>query len=349
MNHMQHVWPVVGHNFVQEYLEKSLISGKISHAYIFHGPGHIGKAPLVRFFVAALVCQSRHDRGQTPGSFSAVACGVCPSCLSWQKSTHHSDVYWFDQAADAGARSAISIQTVRELHKHETVSTFFSPYKIGVIDGAQFLTLEASNALLKMLEEPPKNAVVILIAETLHHLPKTLISRCHIVPMFPVGQGALYPWLVDRLGDREDALNLSRESFGRPGKALAFVADPSLRADFHKVVVWWLEIFEAESLAQRFGRLDSAWPRSLAGQSLRNWAQNMIVHGTTVARDVIYLQLGHEEYVHSPSFSGRLRSVAQKYETVELLFHIDRLQKAQESLRKNMQPKLLFDSLLASL
>lgn len=340
---------IVGHNFVQQCLQKSLISGKIAHAMFFYGPEHVGKATLVRFFVSAILCRSLSGSPRAGDlSLANLACGTCASCQSF-RSMAHPDLYWFDRDDQENNKAGVSIQTVREIHKHLTVSSFFSKYKVAVIDGAQHLTPEASNALLKILEEPPQGAVIILLAKTLQYLPKTLLSRCQVMPMFPVSQAALYPWLVGQVTDRDQALTLSRESYGRPGMAHIFANEPKTRSDFHDGLRFWLEIFEADSLAQRFGIIDSAWPKSVLGQGLRDWVQQSLVYGVTIARDVMYLQLGHEEYVHAVSFLGRLRQIAKKYEIVDLLFHIERLQKSQEALQKNVQPKLLFDSLLSSL
>jgi len=134
---------VIDQDHIVETLKSSINSGRISHAYLFHGGRGTGKTSIARIFAKEI--------------------GTSPN-----------DLYEIDAASNRG------IDDIRELREGVSVLPFESKYKVYIIDEAHMLTKEAFNALLKTLEEPPAHALFILATTELEKLPETIISRCEV-------------------------------------------------------------------------------------------------------------------------------------------------------------------------
>lgn len=128
-----------GQKHILDYLKKSVENDKLSHAYLFTGPSQSGKNELVLWLTESLKCQGPDIRRIS---------------------------------------EKIGIEEIRKLKKYLSLSAHSSPYKIAIIDQAEKMTSEAANALLKTLEEPRGNTVLILITNKPSSLLKTIVSRC---------------------------------------------------------------------------------------------------------------------------------------------------------------------------
>lgn len=153
---------VVDQNHVKITLQNEIESGKIAQAYLFAGPRGIGKTTIARIFAKSINCTNRKD---------SEPCGQCENCLTIQAGQSF-DLIEIDAASNRG------INEIRELREHVKYPPTVCQYKVFIIDEAHMLTIEAFNALLKTLEEPPKHAIFILCTTEIHKLPETIISRC---------------------------------------------------------------------------------------------------------------------------------------------------------------------------
>jgi DNA polymerase-3 subunit gamma/tau len=155
---------VVGQEHVVKTLMNSVASGIISHAYLFDGPRGSGKTTLARLLAKALNCQNRKEGESEP-------CNKCASCLEITNNSSL-DLIEIDAASHRG------IDEMRELREGIKFAPSRGKYKIFIIDECHQLTKEASNALLKTLEEPPSHAIFILATTEIHKMIPTIISRC---------------------------------------------------------------------------------------------------------------------------------------------------------------------------
>jgi len=153
---------VVNQNHIKITLQNEIESGKIAHAYLFSGPRGIGKTTIARIFAKALNCTDRKKNEP---------CGECQNCVSFQENKAL-DLVEIDAASNRG------INEIRELREHIKYPPSVFEYKVFIIDEAHMLTIEAFNALLKTLEEPPKHTIFILATTEIHKLPETIVSRC---------------------------------------------------------------------------------------------------------------------------------------------------------------------------
>lgn len=156
---------LVGQNHIKTTLKYEIEQGKIAHAYLFCGPRGIGKTTIARVFAKAINCVNRKDGESEP-------CNTCDSCesITLGKSV---DVIEIDAASHTG------VDNVREnIIAVSKISTSGAKFKVFIIDEVHMLSISAFNALLKVIEEPPKNVIFILATTEVHKIPATIISRC---------------------------------------------------------------------------------------------------------------------------------------------------------------------------
>ena len=153
---------LVGQEHVSQTLKNAITSDRVHHAFLFTGARGVGKTSAARIFAKALNCQE----GST-----TQPCGKCPSCIEITKS-QGIDVLEIDGASNTG------VDDIRELRENIRYLPSQSRYKIFIIDEVHMLSINAFNALLKTLEEPPDHAKFIFATTEPHKIPITILSRC---------------------------------------------------------------------------------------------------------------------------------------------------------------------------
>ncbi|MFA5084945.1 MAG: DNA polymerase III subunit gamma/tau [Candidatus Omnitrophota bacterium] len=153
---------VIGQSHITTTLGNAIAQNRVAHAYIFSGPRGVGKTTTARIFAKALNC----ERGPT-----ADPCNKCPSCLEIAQGSSL-DILEIDGASNRG------IDEIRNLRENVKFSPSRGRFKIYIIDEVHMLTLDAFNALLKTLEEPPAHVKFIFATTQAHKVPPTILSRC---------------------------------------------------------------------------------------------------------------------------------------------------------------------------
>lgn len=155
---------VIGQEHVVKTLTNAISGGLISHAYLFAGPRGSGKTTIARLLAKAVNCENRKDGEYEP-------CNKCSSCAEIMIG-NSMDLIEIDAASHRG------IDDIRELRDGIKFIPTKSKYKVFIFDEAHQLSKDASNALLKTLEEPPSHAIFVLATTELHKMLPTIISRC---------------------------------------------------------------------------------------------------------------------------------------------------------------------------
>ena len=153
---------VVGQKHITETLKNQIITGRLSHAYLFIGTRGTGKTTCAKILAKALNCQ--HPENGNP-------CGKCPACAGIEDGSIL-DVVEIDAASNNG------VDNVRQLREEAVFSPVSVKKRVYIIDEVHMLSTAAFNALLKILEEPPEHLTFILATTELNKVPATILSRC---------------------------------------------------------------------------------------------------------------------------------------------------------------------------
>lgn len=163
---------IIGQRRPLRILKGFLRSGRLPHAFIFSGEPGIGKLFTATNFLKTLICKNRDEEFN--------CCDKCRSCVLIDNFTFP-DLRFIKPEA-----GQIKIETIRELNEFLNMSPYDAPFKMVLIEEAEKLNISAANAFLKTLEEPPRDAIIILVTEKLEALPDTIRSRCVRIPFSPL-------------------------------------------------------------------------------------------------------------------------------------------------------------------
>ncbi|WP_418586061.1 ATP-binding protein [Intestinibacter sp.] len=219
---------IKGQNFAKKYLTNSIKSNMVSHAYMFEGPNGIGKNTMARELAAILL--EMENLFNSPDYIEIKPDG-----------------------------NSIKIAQIRKLQSDILVKPYKS-YKIYVIDEAQKMTVEAQNALLKTLEEPPKYAIIILITNNKESLLDTIKSRCEIIKFTPIPMQEVASYLTVNGIDSKRASLLANFSRGSMKKAIELSESEEfhlMREEVQKYVETFLngnliEIMDIQSSIEKY-------------------------------------------------------------------------------------------------
>ena len=207
---------LLGQGKAKTMLTRSLATDRIPHAYIFKGPAGVGRRLFGRGLAAAVNCRD---------SLAATACGVCISCKKIHSGNHP------DLQVISPEKGGIKISQIRTLCRDLTYPPYESEMRVVILEDVHTMRQEAAHSLLKTLEEPPENNLLILTAESSQEILSTLTSRCQVVPFFRLRDDETITVLEDHDVEPGYARLLARLSEGSPGRALQL-------KDTEIVVLW---------------------------------------------------------------------------------------------------------------
>ncbi len=212
-----HPWPVYGHEWAVAHMRKSIANGRIRHAYLIVGPESVGKETLARALAMTLNC-TYEDEAARP-------CGQCSSCKRIASGNHPDMIY---SEAD-GSTGALKIEEIRAITGKIALKPYEARYRIAILRDFDHARPQAQDALLKTLEEPPPQALLILLAPSTESLLPTITSRSQVIHLRALPTETIHEVLVHEHGVAdEQAELLARLSGGRMGWALQAMTDPSM-------------------------------------------------------------------------------------------------------------------------
>lgn len=224
---------VIGQKLAVGLIKRAVEEKRFSHSYLFLGPNGVGKLLVAKLFAKTLNCL----RG------GIEPCGECLSCRKIEDK-NHPDVQWLtrrirDAKSDVSdgwlhpnsfeprkKNPQIGIEMVRFMQKNLSLKPYEGKFKFCIIEGADYMTEEAANSLLKTLEETPKGAIIILLAANVFRLMPTIISRCQKIPFYPLDVSSVKNELTRRYCFEEDyAASIARFAQGSLGRAIETVEE----------------------------------------------------------------------------------------------------------------------------
>lgn len=176
---------IIGHEQIINHLQNAIRMNKISHAYILDGEEGAGKNLLASTFAQTLQC----EKGQVE------PCGQCHSCRQAESENQPDIIRVFHEKPNS-----IGVEEIREqLCNDIQIRPYSSPYKIYLVDEAEKMTVQAQNALLKTIEEPPAYGIILLLTTNSEAFLPTILSRCVTLKLRPVESSLIRNFLMEKL------------------------------------------------------------------------------------------------------------------------------------------------------
>ncbi len=327
------MWQVIGQDKILSLLDYSLKTDTIAHAYLLVGPRHVGKGTLAINLAQALNC----DGPELP-------CGQCRSCQRILEGKH-ADV----TPIGLDSKTEIGIDDIRGLQRLANLPPYEGKCKVFIIDDAEYLSTEAANSLLKILEEPPPRIVWLLLAAEEEHLLPTVISRCQRLELKPVPSERVQEVLVNSYNvDANKAKLLTQLCHGRLGWAVSALANDDILEQRSQRIARLVSLLTptSRSLEQRF-----AYAQELASQFSQNRraGAEIIEIWLDWWRDLMLIKGGCQEAVINVDYEIALEEQAGGLSLSEIKGFLANLCLLQEEISKNVNPRLALEWLMLNL
>jgi len=305
-------------------LQESRQQGRLPHALLLTGPQGLGKGRFATLFAQSLLCQSNNA--------DATPCGQCRYCQLYLAGSHP-DV---SQISPLEGKKAIAVDQIRGLGQFISLKSQYAGHKLVIINPAEAMNINSSNSLLKTLEEPSAETVLLLVTHQPAQLPATIRSRCQEV-RFGIGETAENrAWLAQQLPAGVDIDLLLSLAGGAPFRAIQ-LADEGL-------------LEQRQTLFDSLGQLANLKldPVSLASQLNKanpNWALLCLYFWTA---DMIRLTAADQApaQLSNPDLHESLLKLANQVSLIGLFKLQDRIRQAQQELERNLNPALIMESVL---
>jgi DNA polymerase-3 subunit delta' len=312
-------------------LAARLTQGQLPHGLLITGQAGLGKALLAGAFAQLLLC-----RAPVQGR----ACGSCAGCAQFLADTHpdFNRVELEEREGKAGEegalKSAISVEQIRELVARLQLRSQHRGRKLALIEPAELMSTAAANSLLKTLEEPPADTVLLLVSAHPGRMPATVRSRCQRLAMAAPTDAAALRWLSART-DRDDWPLLLGLTGGAPLAALA-LAESDFAAERRAFLEGLMKL-----------RRGQAHPQSLTSQPKDSYAL-LLRFLWSVVTDLIRLQgAGRDAALINRDQLPLLQMASEGLNLRRLYGYLDRVQAAIQALDTPLNRELAFTVLLA--
>ncbi len=320
-------------------LRTAVRTGRIAHAYLFAGPAGVGRREAALAFAQLLNCER---------PTGADACGECASCRLIATG-QHPDVRTIDVERgkvldpEDTTKTAVGLKQVLALRREVVYPPYQGRWKVYLIADSETLTNEAANSLLKVLEEPPPQVVIILIAEAVNALLPTVVSRCQLLRFSFIPTAAIEQALVDRFSlPRGRARFLAALADGRLGRAAAWATS----GDALQLRESVLDLLGHMAGADALERLDAA--ETLAKE--KETAAEVLEIALLWYRDLLVWQhTQNESLLINVDRIDAIKTQALEVPSAVLSQWVDAVDDAKDALRRNVHPRLVLETLFLRL
>lgn len=321
-----------------EFLRRVISRGKIPHAYLFAGIPGIGKTTAALALTGAINCQQQIE---------GEGCAQCPSCRQIA-SGNFPDLHMIEPDGQN-----IKIEQIRELNRILGFKPLSGKYRVSIIRQAETMTEEAANSLLKILEEPPQNNILILNVTEPQALFPTIVSRCQKILFRPIPVQAIADWLiVQQAMEKEEATALARISEGSLGRAIRMCDEGffEMREEFLSDLMQLPNLTLEQTLdkALQYARKD----KKGAGETGNTGANlfELLSIWKSWYRDLLFVKLKCPSHLLiNVDFSRKLQNISRHTNIESLMESFFILDQSQRDLLQNRNLDLLIENALLSL
>ncbi len=327
---MQSNWNMIGHEWAANMLQTHLANGRWRHAYLITGPQGVGRRTLALRLAQALNCPNPPDVG--------MPCGTCRTCQLFER-MEHPDLTVV--AADKIV-GILKVDQIREVQHRLSLSPYEARYRVALFLRFEEANLNAANALLKTLEEPPARVVMILTAQDSESLLPTIISRCELIRLRTLSIEQTQNGLVEQFQlPANEAQLLAHISGGRPGYAVRHHQAPDL-LDLRTNSIEELFQLLAANRVERFNYAENlAKDKDRGRDILQIWA--------SVWRDVLLANSQSAAKLTNPDYRAEILSVAAQVTLPATRRILNRIEETQKQIDRFINARLTLEVLMLDL
>jgi DNA polymerase III subunit delta' len=309
-------------SMASKVITNSIKKGRISHAYLIQGARGTGKEAIAVIIAKVLFCENL--TGVNP-------CLTCNACKRID-SRNHPDVHWVEPEGQS-----IKIEQIRNLQKEFTYSGLESDQKVYIIKGADTLTANAANRILKFLEEPSQKTTAIMLTENSQSILPTIRSRCQIIDLQPLNPERFQSKLIEA-GLNEASAKLMSALTNNLDEALEWSKDEWF-AEARKLVVQLVETFTDNS-NDVYLFMHNQWFASFKERIKIEQGIDLLL---LAFKDILYSHLGNEESIVFFQQDEQLERLGMYFSQEKLVSILHGLLDAKRKLKQNVHPTLVME------
>ena len=314
--------------FCRDSIASTLNQGRLPHAILLTGQAGLGKTVFAENLVNMLLCQNPPKNHQP--------CGACPGCTQLKAGTHP-DFYRVEFLVDektGKVSKEIKVDQIRELTEKLTLSSHQGGYKVAVLNPADAMNINASNSLLKTLEEPSDNTVLVLVCTQPARLPATVRSRCQQIRIEVPEKNEALRWL-DSQGHGESAATYLDLALGAPLEALEQAQTGSIEARRERFTSL-VGILEGRTSPLAVAQV---WAKDEDMQGIR-WMRDWLM-------DLLRIRMtGDSSRVRSTDLADSLTSLASRLDSKALFRGLERINRTLRLTASSLNRQLLTEDIL---
>ena len=304
-------------------LAEQLGQDRMPHALLITGHPGMGKLELARHLAGMLLCRERAPDGRP--------CGQCPACVQLAAGSHPD----FLQVQPEEDATAIKVDQVRALSEALSLCAHGQGFKVAIVSPAEKMNINAANSLLKTLEEPSDNTVLVLVSDQPARLPATIRSRCQMLRIHAPDRTLALDWLSTRLEDRQQAETCLQLAAGAPLAALHLATEGVLETR-HERLGQLVDLLDGRATVPDVAQ---AWSKDEQLQGihwLRGWLMDMLRIRMT----------GQTQGVRNIDQADVLSGLARKLDSRIMFGQLDRVNRVLGSGAASLNRQLMTEDVL---
>lgn len=317
---------IIGHEMIKDHFQKAIEYHKVSHAYILSGEQGMGRKTLAKAFAMTLLCEKSDKE-------PCMECHSCKQILSG----NHPDVIWVTHEK----LNSIGVDDIREqINDTIQIKPYSSAYKIYLVDEAEKMTVQAQNALLKTIEEPPAYAIIILMTTNEETFLPTILSRCIKLKLKPLKDQTISSYLTESMGISENQADVfAAFARGNLGKAIHLAESEEFQAVYQTMLALLkhLRSMDIAELMETIRKLkDDNLNLDECLDFMQLWYRDVLMFKVTKDMNLLIFK---EEYSAINDMSKN-----SSYQGLEAV--LESIEKARARLRANVNMELVMELML---